>query len=175
MVQSLLTWGAVLAVIANLQDATQTEPLTEPPILNPGSTLELRAKLHELARPLRQPRWTRALQIVGPFGTVAFVYGLKLLEPAQKKIGTGLDTGLDTGFNTGLDTGLDTGSLTEISLMLVVGLVLLRQTLTILESRRLSRDLRDLNQAFDDRVQERTAALEESRLRLIASRRLVCT
>jgi diguanylate cyclase (GGDEF)-like protein len=158
--QSLMTWGAVLAVIANLQDGTQPEPLPDQAALNPGSTLELRAKLHELARPLRQPRWTRVLQLGGPFGTIAFVYALHLFEPDQQKIGSGFETGIKTG------------TLPEISLMVVVGLVLLRQTLTILESRRLSRDLRDLNQAFDERVQDRTAALEESRLRLIASRRL---
>jgi diguanylate cyclase (GGDEF)-like protein len=145
--ESLWSWGAVCLVIASLQDQAQQK--LEPEAINPSPTLELRAKLHDLARPLRQPRWVRALQLGGPFVTVALVYALHLLEPESM-----------------------TGMLAEGSLMVIVGLVLLRQTLAILESRRLSRELRDLNHAFDGRVEERTLALEESRLRLIASRRL---
>jgi diguanylate cyclase (GGDEF)-like protein len=149
MTENLWAWGAVCIVIASLQD--QAQQVLEPDLasLNPSSTLELRAKLNDLARPLRQPRWVRALQLGGPFVTVALVYTLHLFEPKSS-----------------------TGDLAEISLMVIVGLVLLRQTLAVLESRRLNRDLRDLNHAFDDRVEERTRALEESRLRLIANRRL---
>ena len=146
--ESLWSWGAVCLVIASLQN--QATQALEPDPLSPNSsmTLELRTKLHGLARGLRQPRWVRALQLGGPFVTVALVYALHLLEPNSM------------------------GKLAEGSLMVIVGLVLLRQTLAILESRRLNRELRDLNHAFDDRVEERTRALEESRLRLIANRRL---
>jgi diguanylate cyclase (GGDEF)-like protein len=149
MTESLWAWGAVCIVITSLQDRAKQVLEPETASLNPGSTLELRAKLHDLGRPLRQPRWVRVLQLGGPFLTVALVYTLHLFEP--KSI---------------------TGDLAEISLMVIVGLVLLRQTLAILESRRLSRELRDLNHAFDDRVEERTVALDESRLKLIANRRL---
>jgi hypothetical protein len=145
--ESLWSWGAVCLIVSSLQD--QAKQALEPEAINPSSTLELRAKLHDLARPLRQPRWVRALQLGGPFVTVALVYALHLLEPESMN-----------------------GALAEGSLMVIVGLVLMRQTLAILESRRLSRELRDLNHAFDGRVEERTLALEESRLRLIASRRL---
>jgi diguanylate cyclase (GGDEF)-like protein len=145
----LWAWGAVCIVITSLQDQAKQVLEPETANLNTGSTLELRAKLHSLGRPLRQPRWVRALQLGGPFLTVALVYTLHLFEPKSM-----------------------TGDLAEISLMVIVGLVLLRQTLAILESRRLSRELRDLNHAFDDRVEERTVALDESRLRLIANRRL---
>jgi diguanylate cyclase (GGDEF)-like protein len=151
--ESLWSWGAICILISSLQDQTQraleSDQNSLSAALNPGSTLELRAKLHALARPLRQPRWVRALQLGGPFVTVALVYGLHLFEPESM-----------------------TGKFAEISLIVIVALVLLRQTLAILESRRLNRDLRDLNQDFDDRVVERTRALEESRLRLIANRRL---
>jgi diguanylate cyclase (GGDEF)-like protein len=147
--QVLWSLGAVCVVIANLQNQAQLSLEPDPATLNPSSTLELRAKLHDLAGQMRQPRWVRALQLGGPFVTVALVYALHLTEPESM-----------------------TGQFAEISLMVIVALVLLRQTLAILESRRLSRDLRDLNLAFDGRVEERTLALEESRLRLIASRRL---
>jgi diguanylate cyclase (GGDEF)-like protein len=150
---SLWSWGAVCVLIASLQDqaqqALESDQSNFAAALNPGSTLEMRAKLHALARPLRQPRWVRALQLGGPFVTVALVYGLHLLEPESM-----------------------TGKFAEVSLIVIVALVLLRQTLAILESRRLNRDLRDLNHDFDIRVEERTRALEESRLRLIANRRL---
>jgi diguanylate cyclase (GGDEF)-like protein len=149
MTESLWAWGAVCIVITSLQDQAKQVLEPETASLNPGSTLELRAKLQDLGRPLRQPRWIRALQLAGPFLTVALVYSLHLFEPKSL-----------------------TGDLAEISLMVIVGLVLLRQTLSILESRRLSRELRDLNHAFDDRVEERTVALDESRLKLIANRRL---
>ena len=148
LTESLWSWGAVCLVIANLQDQANRDLEPDPASLNPSLTLELRTKLHELARGLRQPRWVRALQLAGPFVTVALVYALHLLEPESM------------------------GKLAEVSLMVIVGLVLMRQTLAILESRRLSRELRDLNHAFDGRVEERTLALEESRQRLIASRRL---
>ncbi len=149
MTENLWAWGAVCIVIASLQDQAKQVLEPETASLNPGSTLELRAKLHDLGRPLRHPRWVRGLQLGGPFLTVALVYTLHLFEPESI-----------------------TGDLAEISLMVIVGLVLLRQTLAILESRRLSRELRDLNHAFNHRVEERTVALDESRLKLIANRRL---
>jgi diguanylate cyclase (GGDEF)-like protein len=149
LTENLWSWGAVCIVISRRQDRANQDFEPETASLNPGSTLELRAKLHDLGRPLRQPRWVRALQLGGPFLTVALIYTLHRFEPQSM-----------------------TGDLAEISLMVIVGLVLLRQTLAILESRRLSRDLRDLNHAFDSRVEERTVALDESRLKLIANRRL---
>ena len=146
--ESLWSWGTVCLVVARLQNQAKQDLGPDSASLNPSMTLELRTKLHDLARGLRQPRWVRALQLGGPFVTVALVYALHLLEPDSM------------------------GKLAEGSLMVIVGLVLLRQTLAILESRRLSRELRDLNYAFEDRVEERTLALDESRLRLIGSRRL---
>jgi diguanylate cyclase (GGDEF)-like protein len=147
--EALWSLGAVCIVIAGQQD--QAKQVLEPDLatLNPGSTLELRAKLIDLTLRMQQPRWVRALQLGGPFVTVALVFLLRFLEPITIA-----------------------GDPAEFSLVTIVGLVLLRQTLAILESRRLSRDLRDLNLAFDTRVEERTLALDESRLRLIASRRL---
>jgi diguanylate cyclase (GGDEF)-like protein len=145
----LWSLGAICAVIARLQDQARLALEPDQATLNPSSTLELRAQLHNLASRLRQPRWVRALQLGGPFLTVTLVYGLHLTEPETIN-----------------------GLFAEVSLMLIVAMVLLRQTLAILESRRLSRELRDLNMAFDLRVEERTVALDESRLRLIASRRL---
>jgi diguanylate cyclase (GGDEF)-like protein len=146
--EALWSLGALCIVIGKLQPGSVALE-TETANLNPGTTLELRYKLHALARQLQQPPWVRALQLGGPFVTVALVYGLHLTEPESM-----------------------TGTIAEGSLVVIVGMVLMRQTLAILESRRLSRDLRDLNMAFDHRVEERTLALDESRLRLIASRRL---